>query len=162
MSLRILSTVVTRMLLMEGGLGLLAKFKIIPDNTDEAAVQGAISTLETQSTTIWPSWVIDWQLTSTMFGRRDITEPAEIYISGLTDCELHQHLKLGSPPRAHELFCQDNSREPDADDSLFVMDHLVVRGRISEQFCVKGKHVLVNVSSFKWPSFPGQALGDVA
>ncbi|KAH7021368.1 heterokaryon incompatibility protein-domain-containing protein [Microdochium trichocladiopsis] len=60
---------VTKILLMEGGIVLLEKFKIMAEGTDDDS-EALVSPPEaTSSATALPSWVVDWQLASRFFDR---------------------------------------------------------------------------------------------
>lgn len=136
--------------LMEGGLGLVAKFKLVTESSWEA--MPACDRL--------PSWAVDWRLTARLFCekpsspdtqrsytqmRAELDEPelkAAWFAYQIPDFEYFPRFErvwLAHPPGAHDQFRRDNCQ-----DSGLSPKRLVIRGYDNNRFYCAGRKIMVN------------------
>ncbi|RYC60101.1 hypothetical protein CHU98_g6105 [Xylaria longipes] len=127
-----LLSIVTWALLMEGGLGILARFKAFADEPDDT-VEKAL-----------PSWVIDWRLASRLFTRIKGTytppfgDPSPFIRASPSGGHRNiqsMDLLRNRPPQVHQQFC-DNNRQPH-----IPLTKLIVRGMVEPMFYAKGTSI---------------------
>jgi len=122
-------------LLMKGGLGILAKFKVFIVGEDDVSEENSL-----------PSWVINWRSISSLFvieryldsKRRPVQKLDEIWH---TSYPIHSFrgqryppLKLfpSPPPHVHTEFCEDNM------NNLIGINKLILRGIVQNSLYIKG------------------------
>lgn len=146
LSLATLLSVTTWALLMEGGLGVLAKFKlVVSEDNPPGRLESAV-----------PSWAVDWRLSAPLFveatGKLAANTSYDRLWQGLGLDPLkgawigysREHaggdvtrLWLKEPPEAHRQFCADN-RTAD-----LAAEHLLVRGHeVPDVYC-SGQSVMM-------------------
>lgn len=128
-----LLTAVTWVLLMKGGITILAKFKIFPVGNIRKAHKPL------------PSWVIDWHLAAQSFQRREYVNPSlSLLIENPWDIPCDDG-KMGRdpnfklvpclPPPSHSSFCDDNA------DAALPLAKLILCGKVESQFYVKRRKI---------------------